>query len=584
LSVGDIELAGYSISNLAIYLNHTDTELSEMDALLKTTRDTVIQLKQLPSLNVPEIESAVVSSLLGKNTDPAILDIDFDEHTKNMQEGMSLVARYVISIRQTYLAYLFDDYSRIIEYIEEAEKAWKNLNIPLIFFKVAIAFYAPLVYLQLFQRNTPGEEKKKYLVRAKEGLATMKEWAKFGPRNFLHKQYLIQAELYRVTGKKEHASRYYDKSIKTAFENGYINEAALANELAAKFYMQNKRDKFAALYLTEARSCYFKWGAVAKIKHLEKNYPKYLSMRTPGSQISSTGTVSSASNDSTNEFLDVKSIIKASQTLSREFQLDKFLENMMHILMENAGAQKSLFIENRNDELLIQAERSSDGVSSILKNLPLDDSGKAPLSVIHYVTHSKQKLVFDNLSKDTGYNSDGYIQSHHPKSAVCFPILSKGKISAIIYLENNLVEGAFTPARLEVLNTLSSQIAISMENARVYHELDELNKSLEQKVTDRTKEIAGKNRILEHQSQQLKELDEAKSRFFANISHEFRTPLTLIMGPLEQILDKNPEPALQNQAQLMLRNSQRLLNQVNQLLELARFESGKMRLDAREQD
>ncbi|MCP5104257.1 MAG: response regulator [bacterium] len=466
------------------------------------------------------------------------------------------------------MAYLFDDYDNILEYIKAVEDKWRNLNIPVTYLLGDIYFYIPLACLQLSMKTATEKDKKKYLSKAEEGIKNMKKWADFGPVNFLHKYYLMQAELYRVTGKTREAAEYYDKAVEKAYENEYINEAAIANELAAKFYLHNKRHKLAALYFMEARDCYRKWGAVAKVKHLEENYPKYLSMSIPGSTLS-TGTISSETH-TTGEFLDVTSIIKASQTLSGEVQLARLLKKMMQILVENAGAQKSMLIENIDDRLLVQAEGTTDGVSGILQRQPVEESEKVPLSVINYVARSEKKLVFDNISKDPNYSSDDYIQKHQPKSVVCFPIIRKEKLSAIVYLENNLLEGAFTPERMNILNTLSSQIAISIENARIYRDLNELNKGLEQKVAERTRE--------------LEEMDKAKSRFFANISHEFRTPLTLIMGPLEQILSDNPQKEMKAKARLMLRNSQRLLNLINQLLELARLDSGKMKLEVSEQN
>ncbi len=101
---------------------------------------------------------------------------------------------------------------------------------------------------------------------------------------------------------------------------------------------------------------------------------------------------------------------------------------------------------------------------------------------------------------------------------------------------------------------------------------------LEQLVKDRTKEVYQKNELLEKQSQKLQEMDHIKSRFFANISHEFRTPLMLIMGPTEQMLAESTVAKQQENLDMILRNSKRLLRLINQLLDLSRFDSGKMKL------
>ncbi len=174
----------------------------------------------------------------------------------------------------------------------------------------------------------------------------------------------------------------------------------------------------------------------------------------------------------------------------------------MHILIENAGAQKGLLIEKKNERLLIQAEGSIDSVSDILQALPAKESEKVPLSVINYVARSKQQLVFDNVSKNTNYSTDNYIQEHQPKSAVCCPVLRKGELSFIIYLENNLVEGAFTPARLEVLKMLSTQIAISVENAELYE-------NLEEKVRQRTIALQKAHQELEKNHKELEKSHKA---------------------------------------------------------------------------
>jgi predicted ATPase/signal transduction histidine kinase/DNA-binding response OmpR family regulator/tRNA A-37 threonylcarbamoyl transferase component Bud32 len=572
LNSGDWEIFSYLVPNYLVKLVFTDISLSQFRPKVAAALEQMIQIKQgVPSIWVKIIyifiNELIDNTVTANSTDP------FADILTAEQQDFAGSIKYNRNFYQLLLSYILDDNEHILENIQGVEESWEAQKANVRFAEAS--FFTALARLRIAGEKIPETERGLYFEEVEEVLKKTKKWAEYGPEIHQHRYYLLKAELLRYGGKYDQIGELYDKAIQSANENRFLLEEALANELAAKFYMNDNRYKLAALYLMEARDCYHKWGAAAKVKHLEENYPKYLSMSIPGTRLG-TGTISSAA-DTTSEFLDVTSIIKASQTLSGEVQLARLLEKMLHILIENAGAQKSMLIENIDDRLLIQAEGTVDGVSGILQGQPVEEAGKVPLAVINYVARGQKKLVFDNVSKDPNYSLDPYVQKHQPKSAVCFPILIKDRLSAIIYLENNLVEGAFTPARVEVLKTLSSQIAISMENARVYRDLDELNKSLEQKVAERTRE-------LKEQSEKLEEMDKIKSRFFANISHEFRTPLTLIMGPLEQRLTQCTDKRQQEEVQMMLRSSRRLLGLINQLLDLSRLDHGRMKLQACRQD
>lgn len=496
---GDFEFVGFSLANYILYLSRTDMEISLLYEKAKSCEAKMIELDQRLSIGSMHVEVPVCEDLLSNSTNPSFLSADVDALARrdNQESTVVIVACFAFS-KQVFLAFLFEKFERMPEYIAHMERNWKLMTTPLIYVKNDVYFYVPLGYLQLYTRTRDKKEKKKYLRRAKKYIKTVKKWAEFGPVNFLHKYLLMLAELYRVTGKTAKAAPLYDQAIEKAYENEYVHEAGIANELAAKFYLENLKPKLAAFYFSEAMHCYRKWGAAAKIKHLEEAYPKYISAGISERGAGTSSTISSSSSFTNTGSLDIKSILNASQTLSGEVQLQPLLEKMMRILIENAGAQKGVLIENAAGHLLVQAEGDTDGVSGVLQKTPAEESGIVPTSVINYVARSKEQLVFDNLSADTQYSTDDYIQNYQPKSAVCFPVLSKGDLSAIIYLENNRVEGAFTPARLEVLNILSAQIAISMENTYLYE-------NLEEKVQQRTIELENANRELEENHKALEE-------------------------------------------------------------------------------
>ncbi|HEY9301714.1 MAG TPA: GAF domain-containing protein, partial [Phormidium sp.] len=279
-----------------------------------------------------------------------------------------------------------------------------------------------------------------------------------------------------------------------AKKHEYINEAGLAYELAAKFYLSKGRKVSARAYMQEACYCYQLWGATAKVKDLERRYPHLLT--ATGTGIQDTKNTTRLTTTGSRYSLDIATVVKASQAISGEIVLDRLLSSLMNILIENAGAQKGYLILASQGELLIEAEGSIDGDRiTVLQSIPIDN--RVPSAILNYVVRTQESVVLNDAASEGQFTNDPYIKEHQSKSILCVPLINQGQLISIVYLENNLTAGAFTPEHLEVVKILSSQAAISIENAQLYQ-------TLEDKVKQRTAQLAQANEEISDLNDKLK--------------------------------------------------------------------------------
>lgn len=330
------------------------------------------------------------------------------------------------------------------------------------------------------------ETQKQYWNQLAANQQCLKIWAENCPENFQHLYLLIEAERARLTERPFDAMRFYKQAIQTAADHGFIHHKTLAHEIAARFYLDAGFNEFAELHFREAHYGYTLWGAVRKAADLQEKYPQFLSRKIQDAQAEKTAVMSGQPGNTVSllqqrgmSMLDLDAVMKASQAISSEIVLADLLKGMMKIVIENAGAQKGWLILPHEETWAIEAEGAIDSDDvNVLQSLPLRSDETCPASpvptaVIYYVIQTKTPLVLHDASREGNFVQDSHIVNHQIKSILCTPLIKQGKLSGIIYLENNLMTGAFTPDRLEMLNLLTSQMLTSIENATLYKHLEE---------------------------------------------------------------------------------------------------------------
>lgn len=317
------------------------------------------------------------------------------------------------------------------------------------------------------------EERGRYLELLRVHEARLRELAEGCAENFFHKHALVCAELARLGGEEQQAQLLYEQAIRSAREQGFVQGEGVGYELAAGHYQQRGFGLIATTYLREARACYARWGADAKVAQLEQHHP-YLAERPQA--LPPTSTLSFRS-----ELMDLLSVIKASQSHSSEMLLPRLLETLMQLMLEQAGAQRAGLLRVQGEELLLDAEAEVERGVWLLPSVPVSrHAERYPLAMLRQARRERQRVLLDDASRPSPFSEDAYIARHLPRSVLCLPVLRQSKLVGLLYLENNLVTGAFTPERLVVLELLASQAAISLENARLYTGLRQENAERQQ--------------------------------------------------------------------------------------------------------
>jgi PAS domain S-box-containing protein len=392
-------------------------------------------------------------------------DAHFDEATFEGQltgDRMSLtnVWHWILKLKARFLS---GDYA---EALAATDKAKPLLSAVALMIELLDYFYYAALTVAACYENASADDQSRWRDLLTAHREQLREWAENNPPTFADKHALVSAEISRLERRDADAMRLYEEAIRSARENGFVQNEALAFEVAAWFYQARGFETIAHAYLRNARHCYLRWGAEGKVRQLEEAHPQLREAPAPPPPGGMIGAPV--------EQLDIGAVVKASQAISGEIVLDRLIETLMTLALENAGAERGLLILLRGATLQIEAEARTDRktVAVTLRQDPVTPTD-LPESLLHTVMRTQERVILDDASAPNPFSADAYIRESRARSVLCLPLIKQATLVGVLYLENSLVPNVFTPARIAVLKLLSSQAAISLENTRLYRDLQE---------------------------------------------------------------------------------------------------------------
>ncbi len=494
LETGDLTFAAISAHAYcynAFFLGHP---LPDLLGQIEAYDRAIAGLGQMNALYYHRCYYQTVLNLLGRGKDPTLLVgdvVDLEILRPQLEAGGDRTGLFVLHFCNALLSYYLgrpgqaaDELARAREYLDGVTAL---IHVPM------EAFLDSLIRLDGYREASPDDQA---AIRSivEKNQARLGNWAEYSPQNHGHKHCLVEAESRRHWGDSRTVREHYERALRLAAANGYLNEEILAHELYGRFLLEENEIETAAREFQKAYHCCQRWGAAAKLDQMADRYRPHLVLdrvkdRNSG-RSSTLGPLAA---------LDVESILKTSQILSSEMNLARLLDKMMLIAMENLGANRGAILENRDGKLEVQTLGQYGRTIDRNQKDPAETTFLLPDSVLNFVYRSQESLVLEDLLQSTAFYRDPAFRSRKARSVLGYPVLHKGDLTALIYLENDLIAGAFTSDRLEFLKVLAAQLAISLENARLYHQL-------ELKVEERAAELAQTNQELRQAMQNVKQL------------------------------------------------------------------------------
>ncbi|MBV9878085.1 MAG: AAA family ATPase, partial [Verrucomicrobia bacterium] len=469
--IGDLSFAAYSCVNLNTNLFAAGSPLTEVEREAQNGLGFARKVGFRAVIDHIASQLALIRTLRGSTprfgffTDGQFDEIRFESGLAVATEAQPGCFYWILKLQARFFAGEYN--SAVDASLKARQLLWTAES----HFEAAeYHFYAALARAALFRsaRSSPvnATTRDGHLRAITEHHTQLARWAENCPNNFEDRVALVEAEIARIENRELDAERLYEQARRSAHANGFIHNEALATELAADFYAERGFDLIARGYLQKARAGYLAWGAVGKVRQLDQTHPQLIEA---GPASTFTSTIGAPVDQ-----LDMAAVVKALQTLSSEIVFEKLIDTLMRMVIEQAGAQRGLLILIRDADVRIRAEATTfrDIIQVRLRDA-LIDADTVPESIIHYVRRTRESVILDDALIRQPFSTDIYVRQRQARSIFCLPLTNQTKLIGVLYLENNLGPDVFTPIRIAALSLLASQAAISIENTRLYRDLEE---------------------------------------------------------------------------------------------------------------
>ena len=514
MDTGDMEYAFWSAHGYVYHLYYTGVNLDRVAAETAGLTRSMAHHKQRPQVTVTVHFQQLVANLRGEAVDPTrlvgrYLDEDEDfraQRAANYRGALSTLATCVTIVRVMFRKY--DEAALVARTnAQYRDGAVATMHV------ASIEFFDALAHLACAEIDVP---------RAEACRALLHHWEAFNPANMAHWRMTIDAELARVKGDVGAAIELFDQAIDHAGRHGLLGDEALINERAALFHLGRGSVRIARTYLLEARLAYQRWGAVAKVADLDRLHPELLM-----------GALSAASGTSpTGDGLDLEAQFRASLALSEEIRLDHLLRKVVELTIQSAGATRGLLLTKGPEGWIVAVGMDARGVEIARPGAPLIGCRELATTVVDHVDRTGEQLVIADGVLDRRFSSDPYVRASTQVSILCTPLAHQGHRHAIIYLDNDLLPGCFTAARLKTVRVLAAQAAVSIANASLVDELEAKVTARTAALQDALDQTDAKHRLLMESQKALVESERLAvlGQLVAGVAHKLNTPLGAILA------------------------------------------------------